>query len=147
MSQEDSIATVQRIDHARQLVSQLKESLNNLMKLAAQCISPTGKTSDGKTNSASLEKNLEDFCSILNQIERCLTTIIECAIQQKDSAKYIPFVVSRALDTTGAIEVPPGEKISYQQFLTVAKSQVDHFLAIEGLLRDFRIQSTSNEKS
>jgi len=96
----------------------------------------------GRPNEENLprfEKMLEDFYSLCNQIEFCLRTILECAIQTRDSNSYIPFQIGKEqqIDFT-----PPGmllnseSTVGYPQYLSIIKKQVNYAQTVYDILQE-----------
>ncbi|CAG2169252.1 unnamed protein product [Oppiella nova] len=135
------------IARVRQLVWTLKESLANVMKVSAHNIQHNSqidsglKASEESNSVVRFDKALEDFFSICNQIELYLVsdssaenkTILECAIQARDSHQYLPFTVNK----TDNIETNPNmtpDSMSYNQYLMTIKGQVNFAKSIHDML-------------
>jgi len=116
------------------------------MRVSASNIQHNSQIDSGlKTSEESVarfDKALEDFFSICNQIELHLKTILECAVQARDSQMYLPFPVSSA-KTDNVVDPNSNigdNSISYNQYLITIKSQVNfaktvHDMLIEGAKR------------
>jgi hypothetical protein len=117
-------------------------SLAELMKIAASNINHNSQIDTGlklsENKVSRFDKSLEEFFSICNQIELHLKTIGECAVQQRDSQKYIPFPVSTKVDNTGVIDAngPEVQPISYSQYLSTVKSQIHFAKVVQEILLD-----------
>jgi len=131
------------IQRVRQLVYTLKESLANVMKVSAHNIQHNSLIDSGlKTSEESeirFDKALEDFFSICNQIELHLKTILECAIQARDSHLYLPFTINKS-DSIETNPNMPTDSLSYNQYLMTIKGQVNfaktiHDMLVEGSKR------------
>lgn len=91
----------QRYDNVvkvRMLVGSLKDSLSEVVRVAAMNIYHTAAVDNGVRASSEgppprLDKALEEFYSICNQIELNLKTIQECVLQFRDSQQYLPIPV------------------------------------------------------
>ncbi|XP_054154262.1 mediator of RNA polymerase II transcription subunit 29-like [Oppia nitens] len=128
------------IIRVRQLVWALKDSLANVMKVAANnihrnsLIDTVGKTNDQSDNVVRFDKALEDFFSICNQIELHLKTIHEVAIQVKDSHLYLPFNINK-LDVDVNTAITP-DSMSYNQYIMTIKNQVNFAKSVHDMLVD-----------
>lgn len=62
-------------------------------------------------------------------------TIQECAVQQRQSQKYLPFAVSTSKTETGLIDPTLSENtISYPQYLNIIKNQINFTENLEKML-------------
>ncbi|KAI1287645.1 Mediator of RNA polymerase II transcription subunit 29 [Halotydeus destructor] len=132
-----------RVDYVakvRSLVSQLKESLHGLMRMAAMDIDQN-LTSDNQVKEEKMsrfDKSLEEFFSITNQIEMYLKTISECVTQQRDSHKYIPFQVNQN-DHNGQVDrnnLSSDVPIPYGYYQDIVKGQIHFTKAVQQILLD-----------
>ncbi|XP_020642727.3 mediator of RNA polymerase II transcription subunit 29 [Pogona vitticeps] len=112
------------VQRFRLLLPQLKESLQNLMKIAAQnFIQNTNIDSGQKSNDGPVQrvdKSLEEFYALCDQLELCLRLAYECLSQSFDSAKHSPTLVPTATKPD-AIQT---ESLPYTQYLSMIKSQI-----------------------
>ncbi|NXH13927.1 MED29 polymerase, partial [Bucco capensis] len=112
------------VQRFRLLIPQLKESLQTLMKVAAQnlvqnsSIDNGQKTADGPLQR--FDKSLEEFYALCDQLELCLRLAHECLSQSFDSAKHAPALVPAAPKGEGG----PGETLPYTQYLPLIKAQI-----------------------
>ncbi|XP_032811854.1 mediator of RNA polymerase II transcription subunit 29-like [Petromyzon marinus] len=112
------------VARVKMLLPQLKECLQNLMKIAAQNLNQNTAIDNGLKSSDSpihrFDKCLEEFYAICDQIELCLRLGYECISQSVDSGKHSPSLVPTAtkLDATQA------DSLSYGQYLAMIKSQI-----------------------
>uniref|UniRef100_A4QNM8 Mediator of RNA polymerase II transcription subunit 29 n=1 Tax=Xenopus tropicalis TaxID=8364 RepID=A4QNM8_XENTR len=119
--QQQDFDPVQRY---RMLIPQLKESLQNLMKIAAQNLVQNTNIDNGQKNADGLvqrfDKSLEEFYAICDQLELCLRLAYECLSQSYDSAKHSPTLVPTATKPD-AVQT---ESLPYTQYLSMIKSQI-----------------------
>ncbi|XP_032533604.1 mediator of RNA polymerase II transcription subunit 29 [Chiroxiphia lanceolata] len=115
------------VQRFRVLLPQLKESLQSLMKVAAQnlvqnCSIDSGqKSADGALQR--FDKSLEEFYALCDQLELCLRLAHECLSQSFDSAKHAPALVPAAPKGEGG--GGPGEPpLPYTQYLPLIKAQI-----------------------
>ncbi|KAL1447623.1 hypothetical protein MTO96_028434 [Rhipicephalus appendiculatus] len=136
------------------LVWSLKDALSNLVRVAATniyhtaavdngvecllnssvyyCLAGEANTSDESTPPR-LDKALEDFFSICNQIELNLRTIQECALQLRDSHQYLPVpVVATKPDPSN----PQDGTLSYSQYINTIRAQVSFAKAVQDVLNE-----------
>ncbi|XP_077174578.1 mediator of RNA polymerase II transcription subunit 29 [Paroedura picta] len=112
------------VQRFRQLLPQLKESLQNLMKVAAQNfvqntnIDSGQKSTDGPVQR--VDKTLEEFYALCDQLELCLRLAYECLSQSFDSAKHSPTLVPTATKP----DAVQAESLPYTQYLSMIKSQI-----------------------
>lgn len=133
----------------------LKEQLKNLMVVSADLIERNSQIDSGSTTSTpqpppntlpKFEFLLEEFLSTCNVVEVSLRTMQECLIQGKASLQNLPITVSNMkCDSNEAIE--PNTVVSYNQYLTTIKYQVDTAKAIISILDDFVEQQKQNSKN
>ncbi|UXI17052.1 mitogen-activated protein kinase 14B-like [Sarcoptes scabiei] len=127
----------------RSLVSSLRDSLRNFFNISSLNIDYHIQLVNFNKNldhPPKLEKSLEDILALCNQIELCLRTILECAIQYRDSQNYLPFQVTT--DYNQNPEVPPqtlndpSNPKSYTQYLYVLKKQIAYAKSIYEILSE-----------
>ncbi|KAJ6663724.1 hypothetical protein lerEdw1_009803 [Lerista edwardsae] len=120
------------VQRFRLLLPQLKESLQNLMKVAAQnfvqntnidsgqnrLLSRSRKSSDGPVQR--VDKSLEEFYALCDQLELCLRLAFECLSQSFESAKHSPTLVPTATKP----DAVQAESLPYTQYLSMIKSQI-----------------------
>ncbi|XP_003741810.1 mediator of RNA polymerase II transcription subunit 29 [Galendromus occidentalis] len=114
------------VARVRMLVGSLKESLSEVVRVAAMNIYHTAAVDNGIRASSEaapqrLDKALEEFFNLCNQIEFTLKTIQECVLQERASQRYLPIPVQ-----PNRYE-PPGHQdmfMSYSQFLSTIGSQI-----------------------
>ncbi|CAH1792055.1 unnamed protein product [Owenia fusiformis] len=128
---QQSSSEVDPISKFKLYIPALKESLANLMKVAAQIffrnsqIDSTVKVSEeNQKNKQRFEQKLEDFYSICDQIELNLRIAIECNHQNMDSGKNtpIPVTLGKPPDHPQNQENPQYQ--SYPQYLATVKTQI-----------------------
>ncbi|KAM3910557.1 mediator of RNA polymerase II transcription subunit 29 [Leptodactylus fuscus] len=119
--QQQDFDPVQRY---RMLIPQLKESLQNLMKIAAMNLAQNTNIDNGqKIGDGSVQrfdKSLEEFYALCDQLELCLRLAYECLSQSYDSAKHSPTLVPTATKPD-AVQT---ESLPYTQYLSMIKSQI-----------------------
>ncbi|CAI5780670.1 mediator of RNA polymerase II transcription subunit 29 [Podarcis muralis] len=112
------------VQRFRLLLPQLKESLQSLMKVAAQnFIQNTNIDSGQKSNDGPVQrvdKSLEEFYALCDQLELCLRLAYECLSQSFDSAKHSPTLVPTATKP----DAVQAESLPYTQYLSMIKSQI-----------------------
>ncbi|XP_053123840.1 mediator of RNA polymerase II transcription subunit 29 [Hemicordylus capensis] len=112
------------VQRFRYLLPQLKESLQNLMKVAAQnFVQNTNIDSGQKSNDGAVQrvdKSLEEFYALCDQLELCLRLAYECLSQSFDSAKHSPTLVPTATKP----DAVQAESLPYTQYLSMIKSQI-----------------------
>ncbi|XP_062818104.1 mediator of RNA polymerase II transcription subunit 29 isoform X1 [Anolis carolinensis] len=112
------------VQRFRLLLPQLKESLQNLMKVASQnFVQNTNIDSGQKSNDGPVQrvdKSLEEFYALCDQLELCLRLAYECLSQSFDSAKHSPTLVPTATKPD-AVQT---ESLPYTQYLSMIKSQI-----------------------
>ncbi|NXN98995.1 MED29 polymerase, partial [Rhinopomastus cyanomelas] len=112
------------VQRFRLLIPQLKESLQTLMKVAAQnlvqnsSIDTGQKSADGALQR--FDKSLEEFYGLCDQLELCLRLAHECLSQSFDSAKHAPALVPAAPKGEGGA----AETLPYTQYLPLIKAQI-----------------------
>uniref|UniRef100_A0A3P9IUD1 Mediator of RNA polymerase II transcription subunit 29 n=1 Tax=Oryzias latipes TaxID=8090 RepID=A0A3P9IUD1_ORYLA len=121
LSQQQDFDPVHRF---KMLIPQLKESLQNLMKIASMNLSYNTSIDNGiKSSDTSVQrfdKSLEEFYALCDQLELCLRLAYECLSQSIDSAKHSPNLVPTATKP----DTVQTESMSYAQYLTMIKSQI-----------------------
>ncbi|XP_010612827.1 mediator of RNA polymerase II transcription subunit 29 isoform X1 [Fukomys damarensis] len=119
--QQQDFDPVQRY---KMLIPQLKESLQTLMKVAAQNLIQNTNVDNGQNSSdvpiQRFDKCLEEFYALCDQLELCLRLAHECLSQSCDSAKHSPTLVPTA---TKPDAVQP-DSLPYPQYLAVIKAQI-----------------------
>ncbi|KAM6428457.1 mediator of RNA polymerase II transcription subunit 29 [Liasis olivaceus] len=112
------------VQRFRLLLPQLKESLQNLMKVAAQNFVQNTNIDSGQKISEvpvqRVDKNLEEFYALCDQLELCLRLAYECLSQSFDSAKHSPTLVPTATKP----DAVQAESLPYTQYLSMIKSQI-----------------------
>ncbi|XP_033833593.1 mediator of RNA polymerase II transcription subunit 29 [Periophthalmus magnuspinnatus] len=108
----------------KMLIPQLKESLQNLMKIASLNLAHNTAIDNGIESSDStvqrFDKSLEEFYALCDQVELCLRLAYECLSQCLDSAKHSPNLVPTATKP----DTVQTESMSYAQYLGMIKSQI-----------------------
>uniref|UniRef100_I3JFR7 Mediator of RNA polymerase II transcription subunit 29 n=1 Tax=Oreochromis niloticus TaxID=8128 RepID=I3JFR7_ORENI len=123
LSQQQDFDPVQRF---KMLIPQLKESLQNLMRIASlnlaynTTIDNGIKSSDTSVTVQRFDKSLEEFYALCDQLELCLRLAYECLSQSIDSAKHSPNLVPTATKP----DTVQTESMSYAQYLGMIKSQI-----------------------
>ncbi|XP_018432397.1 PREDICTED: mediator of RNA polymerase II transcription subunit 29 [Nanorana parkeri] len=119
--QQQDFDPVQRY---RMLIPQLKESLQNLMKIAALNLAQNTNIDNGQKIAdvpvMRFDKSLEEFYALCDQLELCLRLAYECLSQSYDSAKHSPTLVPTATKPD-AVQT---ESLPYTQYLSMIKSQI-----------------------
>ncbi|CAJ0941323.1 unnamed protein product [Ranitomeya imitator] len=119
--QQQDFDPVQRY---RMLIPQLKESLQNLMKIAALNLAQNTNIDNGQKigdgGVQRFDKSLEEFYALCDQLELCLRLAYECLSQSYDSAKHSPTLVPTATKPD-AVQT---ESLPYTQYLGMIKSQI-----------------------
>lgn len=123
----------------------LKEQLKNLMAVSAELIDrnsqiDSGARCDSVTQAPKFEILLEDFLSSCNVIELNLRTMQECLLQGKASLQNLPITVSNTkcdnLEARAEL-IEPNSTVSYNQYLSTIRYQVDTANAIRSILEEF----------
>uniref|UniRef100_A0A674CD53 Mediator of RNA polymerase II transcription subunit 29 n=2 Tax=Salmo trutta TaxID=8032 RepID=A0A674CD53_SALTR len=121
LSQQQDFDPVHRF---KMLIPQLKESLQNVMKIASLNLGHNTSIDNGiKSSDASVQrfdKSLEEFYALCDQLELCLRLAYECLSQSIDSAKHSPNLVPTATKP----DTVQTESLSYSQYLSMIKSQI-----------------------
>ncbi|XP_077522347.1 mediator complex subunit intersex [Amblyomma americanum] len=142
-SQSQTSTTEVKFDNVakvKALVWSLKDALSNLVRVAATNIYHTAAVDNGVRATTSdestpprLDKALEDFFSICNQIELNLRTIQECSLQLRDSHQYLPVpVVATKPDPSN----PQDGTLSYSQYINTIRAQVSFAKAVQDVLNE-----------
>ncbi|XP_074932460.1 mediator of RNA polymerase II transcription subunit 29-like [Phalacrocorax aristotelis] len=112
------------VQRFRLLIPQLKESLQTLMKVAAQNLVQNSSIDNGQKSADGVlqrfDKSLEEFYALCDQLELCLRLAHECLSQSFDSAKHAPALVPAAPKGEGGA----GETLPYTQYLPLIKAQI-----------------------
>uniref|UniRef100_A0A8C3UEQ7 Mediator of RNA polymerase II transcription subunit 29 n=2 Tax=Catharus ustulatus TaxID=91951 RepID=A0A8C3UEQ7_CATUS len=113
------------VQRFRLLLPQLKESLQTLMKVAAQNLVQNSNIDNGQKSADGVlqrfDKSLEEFYALCDQLELCLRLAHECLSQSFDSAKHAPALVPAAPKGEGG---PGAETLPYTQYLPLIKAQI-----------------------
>lgn len=136
----------------------LKEQLKNLMSISAELIERNSQLDNGARYDSHappprFEIYLEDFLSTCNIIELNLRTMQECLVLGKASVQNLPIVVSnlKCDNVDNRVDsVEPNNTVSYNQYISVIRYQVDTAKAIRSLLEEFvnqqsRVQSQQSK--
>ncbi|XP_071756729.1 mediator of RNA polymerase II transcription subunit 29 isoform X1 [Centroberyx gerrardi] len=123
LSQQQDFDPVHRF---KMLIPQLKESLQNVMKIASLNLGHNTAIDNGMLSKSSdatvqrFDKSLEEFYALCDQLELCLRLAYECLSQSIDSAKHSPNLVPTATKP----DTVQTESLSYAQYLGMIKSQI-----------------------
>ncbi|XP_037631206.1 mediator of RNA polymerase II transcription subunit 29 [Sebastes umbrosus] len=123
LSQQQDFDPVHRF---KMLIPQLKESLQNVMKIASLNLAHNTTIDNGMSSKSSdtsvqrFDKSLEEFYALCDQLELCLRLAYECLSQSIDSAKHSPNLVPTATKP----DTVQTESMSYAQYLGMIKSQI-----------------------
>lgn len=126
-------------------LQQLKDQLKNLIGVSAELIErnsqiDNGARCDNMQPLPRFEILLEDFLSTCSVIELNLRTMQECISLGKASSQNLPLAVSNlkcdSLDNR-VEQIEPNSTVSYNQYISVIKYQVDTAKAIKSLLEEF----------
>ncbi|CAC5381885.1 mediator of RNA polymerase II transcription subunit 29-like [Mytilus californianus] len=124
--------------HNKQLIPQLRESLANLMKIAGQLLHQNATTDDSlksiEGQQQRLERTLEEFYSICDQLEVNLRLNLESVQQNADSSKFLPLQVNVPKDNN---QLPEGQSLQYSQYLQITKQQISCAKEVHDLLLKF----------
>ncbi|XP_030073533.1 mediator of RNA polymerase II transcription subunit 29 [Microcaecilia unicolor] len=108
----------------RMLIPQLKESLQNLMKVAEENLMQNMNIDNGQKSADGVvqrfDKSLEEFYALCDQLELCLRLAYECLSQSFDSTKHSPTLVPTATKP----DAVQAESLPYTQYLSMIKSQI-----------------------
>ncbi|XP_067138076.1 mediator of RNA polymerase II transcription subunit 29 [Centruroides vittatus] len=123
----------------KSLTWSLKELLVNIMKTAHANITHNAAIDNGlKSTDDSpprMDKCLEEFFSVCNQIELNLKIVQECTLLQRDSQQYLPLPVSSNKIDSAPAPTQDGT-LSYSQYLSTIKSQVSFATAVQEILAE-----------
>lgn len=123
----------------------LKEKLRSLIAVSADLIEwnsqiDNGARCDNLPKIPRFELLLEDFLSTCNMIELNLRTMQECLTLNKASSQNLPITVSnmKCDNLDNRVEhIEPNSTVTYNQYLSVIRCQVDTANAIRKILEDF----------
>lgn len=124
----------------------LKEQLKSLVTVSAELIErnsliDSGARCDQTKPAPRFDLMLEEFLSSCNMIELNLRTMQECLIQGKASLQNLPITVSNMksdiLDSPRVELIEPNSPVTYNQYISVIRYQVDTARAIKSILEDF----------
>lgn len=137
-SQQDIQLRFDNVARVRMLVGSLKDSLSEVVRVAAMNIYHTAAVDNGVRASPDaspqrLDKALEEFFNICNQIEFNLKTIQECVLQEKGSQHYLPIPVHPNKQEPSG---PQDTAMSYSQFLSTIGSQVAFAKELQEILSE-----------
>lgn len=145
-----------RVTKLNNSLQTLKEQLKNLMSVSAELIDrnsqiDSGARCDQPNPPPRFETALEDFLSSCNMIELNLRTMQECLQQGKASSQNLPIALSNMKCDYSIDRQPepiePNSTVSYNQYLSTIRYQVDTAKAIRSILEDFiNQQSRSNQQ-
>lgn len=124
------------VNKVKTLIWSLKDACANVMKVANARVNhmAAGKTIEDVP--PRFDKTLEDFFSICNQIELHLKAIQECTLQHKDSIQYLPLHVSLGKQEQTSGPVQDGNYLSYIQYLSTIKGQVNFAKSVQEMLSE-----------
>lgn len=123
----------------------LKEQLKKLMEASAELIERNSQIDSGNrcefnSSPPRFEILLEEFLSSCNMIELNLRTMHNCLTQGKASLQNLPITISssRCDPLDGRIEpIEPNSCVSYHQYVSAIRYQVDTANAIRSVLEEF----------
>jgi len=122
----------------------LKELLRNLVAVSAELIETNSLIDDASQTDTlpkpKFENLLEEFISSCNTIEINLRTMQESLILGKSSVQNLPITVSsmKCDNLEGRIEpITADTTVSYNQYLSVVRYQVEMARSIKSILDDF----------
>lgn len=129
----------------------LKDQLKNLMGASAELIErnsliDSGVRCENPQPPLKFELMLEDFHSSCNILELKLRTIQECLQQGKASLQNLPITVSNMKcdnPDSRAESIEPNCTVSYNQYLSAIRYQVDTAKAIRSILEEYVNQQSS----
>ena len=138
---------VQKLDVQRLFnnLQNLKELLKNLVSVSADLIDrnthlDNGTQCDNLPPITKFETLLEDFLSSCNMIELNLRTMQECLLLGKSSVQNLPITVSnlKCDNLEGRVEpIELNSTVSYNQYLSVVRYQIEMAKSIKSILDDF----------
>ncbi|XP_053212910.1 mediator of RNA polymerase II transcription subunit 29-like [Panonychus citri] len=128
------------IARVRTLVWSLKEAVQNLVKISAAYINHNAAVDSGLKAPEDkalppFDKAFEDFHSLLNQIELHFKTIQECAIQQRQSQKYLP-PPDKYKGAPQNIETGEHDNMTYGQYINLIKGQISYVESLQKIILD-----------
>ncbi|XP_065206713.1 mediator of RNA polymerase II transcription subunit 29-like isoform X1 [Planococcus citri] len=133
VQQQDKIDNVSKV---KILTPQLRDILASTLRTAAQTIQANNLIDSGslKANDAQiprLDKSIEEFFAICDQIEYNLKTAMECYQQSASNQRYLPLPVA-----PNRIEPHPQDNnaLSYPQYVTSIRSQISYLKEVHDLL-------------
>lgn len=125
----------------------LKDQLRTLMAASAELIERNSQTDSGarpdnlnQTPPPRFEILLEDFLSTCVTIELNLRTMQECIQQGRASHQNLPLAVSNMkgdINDTKVEMTDPHGMVSYNQYLSTIKYQIDTAESIKSILTEF----------
>lgn len=125
----------------------LKDQLRTLMAASAELIERNSQTDSGarpdnlnQTPPPRFEILLEDFLSTCVTIELNLRTMQECIQQGRASHQNLPLAVSNMkgdINDTKVEMADPHGMVSYNQYLSTIKYQIDTAESIKSILTEF----------
>lgn len=123
----------------------LKEQLKNLMSASAELIErnsliDSGVRSENPIPPPKFEILLENFHSSCNSMELRLRTMQECLQQGRASLQNLPITVSNVKcdnPDSRAESIEPNCTVSYNQYLSAIRYQVDTAKAIRSILEEY----------
>ncbi|XP_065204777.1 mediator of RNA polymerase II transcription subunit 29-like [Planococcus citri] len=134
--QQQQQERVDNIAKVKMLTSQLRDILSSTLRTAAQTIHANNLIDSGslKANDAQiprLDKSIEEFFAVCDQIEDNLKTAMECYQQSASSQRYLPLPVA-----PNRFEPHPQENnaLAYPQYLTAVRSQISYLKEVHDLL-------------
>ena len=134
----------------------LKEQLKNLMAASAELIErnsqiDSGARPDNPNPPPRFELMLEDFLCSCNMIELNLRTIQECLLQGRACLQNLPITMSNLkldnLDAPRLDPIEPNSTVSYNQYLSAIRFQVDTAKAIRSVLEEFVNQHNRQQRT
>lgn len=128
----------------------LKELLRNLVAVSAELIERNSQIDDAARCDnlppmPRFETLLEEFLGSCNMIELNLRTMQECLLLGRSSVQNLPITVSniKGDNLEGRTEpIEPNGTVSYNQYLSVVRYQVETAKSIKSILDDFVNQQT-----
>ncbi|XP_022083257.1 mediator of RNA polymerase II transcription subunit 29-like [Acanthaster planci] len=134
-AQQQSQLDLDPISRVKALIPHLKESLSNLMKIAALGFHHSALIDNASQKASDnipqrFDKSLEEFYSICDQVELHLRLALDCSNQYVDSIRHTPLPVS----TAKSEPTNSGESQTYSQYVSTVKSQVAYAKEIHDAL-------------
>ncbi|GIY06930.1 mediator of RNA polymerase II transcription subunit 29 [Caerostris darwini] len=132
-SQQDLENKYDNVNRVKNLIWALKHSYINVMKVAGAKINhmAAGKTTEEPP--PRLNKTLDDFFAVCNQIESSLKAIQDCTMQHKNSIQYLPLHVTLGKQDPSSGPSQDGN-LSYTQYVSAVKSQVNFIKSVQEIL-------------